>query len=304
MVRTGLVVLIFCIPALAGCSDSDDSTVEVTDDTYRPPADVGAISGLAIDDRYRPIPGALLLLQPVGLTATSNENGEFMFADLAPGPYTLRIQAEGHEGTPQTVTVTGGDFVEAHIVARRIVDPGSTILTREFAIFLPCVVGVLVDGYTMNCVAPNDQSAIRSGFLSNFTDLCDQATFLVTEVLADKPGGYFLRIQHRDDDPDDLPAEWYAAAHFTGDHVRLVNQYGVQNQEHTDVPTISEGEMAPWMNDRDFGTCLDSYGPFAEELQPVGCCGLGPRLAVTATIVQSLFIGEPEVDMETYCVLC
>ncbi|HEX2066990.1 MAG TPA: hypothetical protein VHI93_09280, partial [Candidatus Thermoplasmatota archaeon] len=39
----------------------------------------GAIAGLVIDDVYRPVPGALVLLQPVGLTATSDRSGQFAF---------------------------------------------------------------------------------------------------------------------------------------------------------------------------------------------------------------------------------
>ncbi len=100
-----LRVLLMCAltasVALAGCASSDggdDQVLDggVSDDTFTLKAGRGAISGLLVDDRFRPIEltdnpttefqrSGFVLLQELGLKARTDSNGEFSFVDLEPG---------------------------------------------------------------------------------------------------------------------------------------------------------------------------------------------------------------------------
>src|SRR5689334_19437204 len=94
IVLAGLMVF---VAALSGCAKSAE--IQTQADAERPDlaAGKGAISGLVIDDRYRPVPDALVVLTPGGLTTTSDTAGQFSFSDLTPGPYLLQVQAADHE---------------------------------------------------------------------------------------------------------------------------------------------------------------------------------------------------------------
>ena len=74
--------------ALAGCSgsgDGDGTSATGSSTTGPLKSGKGAISGLLINDVFRPVPGGLILIQDLGLTATSDASGQFAFLDLEPG---------------------------------------------------------------------------------------------------------------------------------------------------------------------------------------------------------------------------
>ncbi len=66
------------------------------------------------NDQYKPINGAEVQLLQNGVVQKSylvddNYNGIFVFEDLAPGTYTVRVKAEGHKTLRQTVTVAANE---------------------------------------------------------------------------------------------------------------------------------------------------------------------------------------------------
>jgi outer membrane receptor protein involved in Fe transport len=78
---------------------------------------VGGIRGLVYDQDYDvPLPGVQVLINETGETATTNEEGVFVFRDVAPGTYTLAFSKEGftRQFTPNVV-VSGGQMTELDI---------------------------------------------------------------------------------------------------------------------------------------------------------------------------------------------
>ena len=303
--RTVLAVLpLLAAVALAGCSGGGggDGPSAGSGTTGPLEAGKGAIAGLVINDVYRPVPGALVLLQPTGLTATSDASGQFAFLDLEPGAYLLRVQAEGHEASPASVDVAEGEYAESEVIARRVVNEAGRIITVQYSVFVTCWADFVVNFVVGDCT--NDQSGDtdRASFNSNYTDVAD-ITYIVVEMKANKVGNY--NIQMREDDGSAAGGDRYAVAEIEAtDYVKIVIQKGVANSEHN-----AQDNNVPWENDREFTTILFPKGEFREEVtsnDPSGttCCGVGAGVGVQAQFVQSVFVGAPEVDLASYCTLC
>jgi hypothetical protein len=56
-----------------------------------------------------PIVGAAVTLREMGLTARTDAEGRFAFANLSPGTYTLRATAPGYQPASKPVDVPAGD---------------------------------------------------------------------------------------------------------------------------------------------------------------------------------------------------
>jgi outer membrane receptor protein involved in Fe transport len=72
-------------------------------------AGTGALRGIVHDPQHRPLAGAQVVLHAPApaepRTVPSNENGEFSFADLPEGAYTVDLSAKGFRPIEQRVTV-------------------------------------------------------------------------------------------------------------------------------------------------------------------------------------------------------
>lgn len=291
---------------LAGCAG--DGGGEPGDGGEAPPLDrdKGAITGLLLDDAFRPIPDGLLLLQPVGLTATSDGNGEFSFSDLDPGAYTLRVQSEGHEAAPLGVDVVAGEYTEIEVSARRVFSEAGRIITTEYSVFISCAADFIANGIVFDCTLDQSGDSDRADFNSNYTGYAN-ATYLVTEMRANKESRYEVQVRCSDEDAD---YSYYAVARINGDYAKMTMPLGRDTPDAPVPPEYTEASgSGPWMNDcEEMQTILFTDSQFREELQstpagPVVCCGLGAQFGIKARFVQSLFIGEPEVDIATYSVL-
>jgi Carboxypeptidase regulatory-like domain len=295
-----LAALLVVATVLAGCSDGGGNGDGPT--TTAPPlqAGKGAIAGLVINDVFRPVPGALVLLQPGGLTTNSDASGQFTYTNLEPGAYVLRIQADEHEAAPTSVEVRAGEYAEVETIARRVINEGNRIVTREYSVFIPCAADYVVNGNVFDCTLDQSGDSFRAAFTSNYTAY-QNVTYLVTEMKANNPDRFEVQLRGADvcEDP-----QYHAVAQFEGDYVKIVMQFGERNLEHENV--FGYGENAPWVNDCDLDTILFTDSQFREELQenqvPV-CCGAGVHMGIKAKFVQSLFLGEPEVDIASYGVL-
>src|SRR5262245_59781108 len=75
-----------------------------------------SLSGTVRDDTAsRPMANATVKIDSVGRTTTTNQNGEYTFANLAPGNYVVAVDYIGYESTSKSVAVTEsgetrGDF--------------------------------------------------------------------------------------------------------------------------------------------------------------------------------------------------
>lgn len=314
-----LVAMLSVTIALAGCSDEkggDKEDTPITGDPGDLAKGKGAIAGLLLDDRFRPIADGTVLVQQTGDTTTSNEDGEFFFVDLEPGSYRLRADVPGHESLPVNIDVKEGEFAEQRVVARRVVSDDGSIITREYSVFVPCAVSVPASSITLDCTADGSGDTFRSGFDSDLQEY-DNITYVVTEMKAASPaspekGAYKVVVREQGDGQ-------YYGSEFTvdGDYIRIVMKLGAKSEQDT------EDRNSNWTNDRALETLLFPQGGFKSESQGAldtmcsttdpappevpglarGCWesrGLGAQFGVRAQFVQSVFLGEPEVDIDSY----
>lgn len=307
----GVGALLALAVVLAGCSDGGggggagggggcDPTV---DETCGISSDKGAIRGILVDDRFRPVAGGTILLRQddTGFadTQTTNPDGEFSFLDLDPGLYVARASAEGHEAAAITVTVQADRYADLDIGMQRLLSEGSRIVTREYSVFIPCAVDFVVDGLVFDCTGDASGDSFRATFEADYRDY-ENVTYLVTEMLANKEDRYEIQIRDGTD-CSSTTFRRYSVAQFEGSYVKMVMKLNETDHEHEAV--ASYGENSPWANDCPLQTILFSDSVGREELQGAGapvCCGAGAHVGIRAKFVASLFIGEPEVSIEDY----
>lgn len=313
--RVATVVASTLAVALAGCT-SDPQTIDgaVDEDGFGLAAGTGGIHGLLVDDRFRPLEltdtpagefqrEGFILLQELGLTAQSNANGEFTFVDLEPGVYTLRMSVEGHEGVPETIRVDAGVFADATLVVRRIASVDGAIITQEHTVYIDCAFDYLQNGGNglpphvgIGCDLDVSQDGYSSNFIADYSSFGANATWLVTEMLANQENSWELQLRG---------STIHATEWATGDGARIVLERGVKPADHQDNPSFNHGA---WHNAEPFQTILFVDHAFRQEQQDATgglfCCGVGASLGIRAQILQSVFLGPPEEDVAAYCVLC
>src|SRR5438270_13625728 len=82
----------------------------------------GSVRGLAHDPQHRPIGGATVKLVPVNpatasaptLTATTDQNGEFLFSAVPIGDYVASVDAVGFAPQQKRLSVTSGGSTQVH----------------------------------------------------------------------------------------------------------------------------------------------------------------------------------------------
>ncbi len=302
--KLGAAILALCITAtlLAGCGSKASGGNEIVT-TQAPLAEgKGAISGLVIDDRYRPVANALVLLTPLGLTVTTDGEGQFSFADLEPGAYILLAQAKDHEAAPKNVDVTEGQYAEAELTARRVFSDTGYLITTQYSIFIGCAIDYIANGQDglvlgQDCVPDESGDTFRPDFTSDYTKHGKNATYIVAEMLANKEDWYEIQLRGS--------CGQLATDDIHGIYSRIQLNYGnASTQSNT-----AYGPNAKWTNKCPIQTIL-----FADEgerttlqaLPVVGgaiCCGAGVHLGIKGQFVQSLFLGEPLVNINDYGVL-
>ena len=189
------MVLVMVAVALAGCAgESEPEPVEVVDtENFVHKEGKGAIAGLLVDDRFRPIQltsdpetefqtDGFILLQETGSQVQTTENGEFSFLDLDPGTYTIRVTADGHEAIPAKVTVVEGAFAELSVIARRVSSVGSTIITEEYSAFSPCFINFVAFSYTADCTGDQSGETFRAGITGRNLSAFEDLTWVVAET--------------------------------------------------------------------------------------------------------------------------
>lgn len=307
--RGVLCSLVLVVTVLSGCTDADDpeDPLVVDPETFSHEEGKGAIAGLLVDDRFRPIhltddprtefqARGFVLLQETGEQVRTTENGEFTLVDLPPGTYTVRVQAEGHEAAPRAVTVEPGVFNEAVVQARRVFDDTSSILTQEYNVFKPCEFTLIVIGIPFDCTFDFSGDSARDAFTTNYTSF-PQATWLVTEFKANQAGNYEIRIG---EEVGSSTGNYAIEEIVEGDYTKIVVE-----KNGTATENLYGETNRVWTNENGFTTILYVDGTGKGAL-PVfgGGFGFGVFVAVEGKFLQSLFLGEPEVDLDSYCLLC
>lgn len=293
--KQALVAALMVSLALAGCT-SDDPTeddnvvqghVDQGDDVLE--AGKGAIEGLLVDDRFRPLHltqapqtefqfEGFLFIPELGLQVETNENGEFTVLDLEPGTYTIRPQVDRHDGFTKTVRVEEGLFADAQILVRRINSEGSVILTEEYTGFAPCV----VPGVISNCLDASAESYRPGPQGLNYSGFPD-VTYVIVEVAVNQPEpNLYVQCRGNGVYSEILlpPGTGYAKAILRNDA-----------NETYDHPF----NVNPWANPNSWECIV-----FVNIDDPTS---LTPAFGVKTQFLISIFLGEPDVDLETYQLL-
>lgn len=299
-----LVAAMMVAIGLAGCAggeDTQENVIEekVTNETFTLEAGKGALSGLVVDDRFRPIQltkeetgveyqaKGFVLLQEAGLQAQTNQNGEFSFVDLEPGRYTVRITAEGHESVPQRVDITEGIFEEETFNIRRKSSENSLIVTEDYTGFAACGIALGVTTIITNCIDTSGESD-RRGTCIDFTHL--NGTYMIAEARVDEVSSWLIQ-------------------HDGGiGHLKIDNGlYTKRIYEHNG--TYNEQNPGPWTNLEPVCSTIFFGGDIENPLPPVcdpifNVCVNGQDFGIAigkrVRLLYSIFIGEPDVDLETY----
>lgn len=319
---SSLATLLFAGVLLAGCSGTTDVDIDTNTDTGRPVIAVnkGAVAGLLIDDVYRPVAGGLVLLQGAGLTATTDELGQFEFLDVTPGSYVAIASADAHEAAPVNVDVEVGKYTELEVQARRLFSNDGYIITTQYSIFTACATSAVVVSTVYSCLADSD--SYRPGLhMENFT--AANITYLVSEVKLNQADVYKWVL--RCSGGGSFGCGEYGYANVTTSDETSKGVYGKVTLKLNDN-YMDTWASVPWNNTDPIDMLVFYMGQGGEDLtpaaRPVGCTlppvtnplnnkpafcreyyGAGHRVAVQGRIIMSLFLGEPKTPIEDYHVL-
>ncbi|MES2154222.1 MAG: carboxypeptidase-like regulatory domain-containing protein [bacterium] len=316
MNKSVFLVALLVATLLAGCG-SKGSPAASNDGGLPPLGDKGAIKGIVIDDRYRPIEGALVLLTPSGLTDTTDTLGQFLFSDLQPGAYVLQVNAKDHEAAPKNVDVMAGQYAEVEAPARRIFSQDGAIITSQYSVFIDCAVEAVIYSAIVekpSCTGDTTGDSARDGFSTDLHVDAKNVTYVVSEFLFSNKGNYGLVIGRTTDGQYDT----YFAE---GNVVDAVYQRLQLQPKMVDNRTgETAGRNIKFDLSKPYETTVFPHAQLYNELHgatrdigtatghPIcvgdgGCNGVGVALGVKAKIVQSIFIGPPASPIETYALL-
>jgi len=294
-----LLVGLFLGAALAGCGGKSGTSIE-TSTLPALSADKGAISGIVVDDRYRPVPDAQVALTPLGITTTSDSEGQFGFGDLEPGAYVIFVNAPEHEAAPKNIDVVAAQYSDVEVQARRTFSDSGYLITTEYSIFISCTVDYIVNGQDgiqgQDCTLDQSGDTFRPDFLSvGYANHGKNATYLVAEMLTNKDDYYEVQLRGG--------CGQFATDDMHGTYSRIVLSYGNKSdKENSAYPNVK------WINKCEIQTILfsdEAERPTLQSLDPTGivCCGAAVHLGIKAKFVDSLFLGPPTTPIANYCVL-
>ncbi len=200
---------------MSGCSGSESK--EPGPDFPPPEAGRGNIFGVVVDDAIRPIVGANLSLPGLGLTTTSDVNGEFTFTDLAPGTYLITATAVNYVAVQTAADVVAGEAVRTKVQLRFDPTPKPYPLTWH------------LDGLMQ--VWGGYGQYILEEFTPNGTGSCACRVFATPDLNATSYV-YEAYWQHSLPDPGEL-AEYYW----------IVNGSGIRDDDYCFSPCITYGDL-------------------------------------------------------------
>jgi TonB-dependent receptor len=98
-----LALLMLCVSLPAVASNTIDS------ESDKAPANTsGTINGIVTDASGAVLQGAQIVIQPTGVSAVSDAQGDFAIRDVKPGSYTVTISYVGFTNSVSSIVVTGG----------------------------------------------------------------------------------------------------------------------------------------------------------------------------------------------------
>lgn len=312
MGRWGPWVVILLVPALAGCSDDAAPTPDDLEPQDRPAlaAGKGAIAGLLVDDRFRPLQltdapqsefqfRGFILVQQTGRQVQTDANGVFRLLDLEPGTYTLRPAVDGHEGTPVNVVVVAGQYAEANLLVRRIVSLSpDTIITMDQTVMRSCNFQFLDGRYTAGGACFGDLSSDGASGWGDFNlSMYPDVTGVVFEYKFNQVADWEMWVTP----PNNLVSDMYERLSlFDVDYGRhsLVTG-GNGTSKWADLP-FDPTHFYVWPNKAELGH-EETYNMAPPPFDGLGM-GLGFTFQYTTRIVMHAFLGE-NAAFDTYAIL-
>lgn len=293
-------------PLLAGCTASSGGADPADGERPELAAGMGAIQGLLVDDRYRPLhltdtpqgefdAKGFILLVETGATLLSGEDGVFVAVDLEPGTYTLKPSVEGHEGAPVKVDVAAGEYAEADLLVRRLLTPPrDAVAVHDDSLLLTCSMQVTNGHLNFGRACHGDlEDTSESNFVDyNWTGFGDVAAAVV-EVKLSRTGDYEFWMTKRIDVVQ-LEGDLYTKRFgFGTDYIRYAVVNGTE-QEDTGVP-VNLQDLRVWVN---------VNGPGSEQTYDATGLAIGAdfTFAVKARIVVSAFLEVP-ANLDSYQLL-
>jgi TonB-dependent receptor len=91
------------------------------------------IVGTVTDSAQAILPGATVVVDPGGLTATADSAGQFTFANMVPGTYNIKVSYVGFSPSTTPVTVTSGRVTRMTSVLNVASESESVLVTAERA---------------------------------------------------------------------------------------------------------------------------------------------------------------------------
>ncbi len=222
------------VVSLAGCADSavpttdhgenyDDFELEATEDT-------GVIRGVVVDESIVPIAGASIVIESVGLEATTNAEGLFGFKDLDPGFYTLSVDAEGYQAVQTQANVEAGVSDPPAVRVSLLLDPSELPFANplQFNGYLDC--SFSTPAYRVAaCGITNPGGVFQDNFLGEHHDQDIAATWIQAEMVwkSTQPAGDAMMFTMEDSASDGGhigdDAQGESPLVIVADHERMTN---------------------------------------------------------------------------------
>ncbi len=110
---------------LAGCSDAASPGAEgpaggPTAKEVTTGKTTGAISGVIVDLAVVPIAGADVSIASLGINASTDADGSFVFLDMEPGNYFLNVAAAGYSPVQVSVAVEAGQVAKPRVQLEQV----------------------------------------------------------------------------------------------------------------------------------------------------------------------------------------
>lgn len=121
ILRACLFLLLFTTANLAVMAD------EKSNDTKQ-----GTVRGRIIDNAHQTLPGASIYIEKLHTGVTSDINGFYTFANIAPGTYKVKVSYVGYSPVELTISVPAGRTLERDVVLNEGVELQEVVIGGAF----------------------------------------------------------------------------------------------------------------------------------------------------------------------------